>query len=159
VAKDPATDGPIPHLAQKVEALIDRLTSDHATILVPTPCLAELLVDVPGFKAAFQEIAKSQVFAIADFDGRSAVDLATVVRKAKSRSDKKSGRMESWQRLKFDHQIVAITKAHGATTLYTDDHKQIAFAKDYGIRVKRSIDLELPPEYRQPDMFGAKDNS
>ncbi len=39
---------PIKYAKERIEALIDRLARDSDVILIPTPCLSELLVKVPN---------------------------------------------------------------------------------------------------------------
>ena len=52
--------------------------------------------------------------------------------------------IETYAKLKYDRQIVAIVRAEGATTLYTDDGGQRRIAQQVGLVVKGLADC-LPP--------------
>lgn len=84
---NPATNAPIDFCVHRVEALIDELGSRGDTILIPTPCLAEMLCAVPDFEAAISEVYKTSAFEPAPFDARSAIELANASRKAKAEGD------------------------------------------------------------------------
>lgn len=56
---------------------------------------------------------------------------------------------ETYAKLKFDRQIVAIAKVVGGTQIYSDDHGLKKVAERAGIDVVRLQDLPLPPEELQ----------
>lgn len=138
---------------QRIEALIDRHSKRGDTVIVPTPCLSELLAAVPDMGKAISEINRSVAFDIAPFDARCAIELADVNRRARVSGDKKSGVSAGWQEVKFDRQIAVIAKVGGAEIFYTDDNSQSKFAKQLGLSVKHTWDLDLPPEYAQMDLI------
>jgi len=146
---NPATGTPVDLCALRVEALIDELGARGDTILIPTPCLAEMLCAVPDFEAAISEIYETAAFNPAPFDARCAIELADASRKAKAAGDKRSGIAASWNEIKFDRQIAAIAKVGRASVFYTDDNNQTKFAKLLGLEVKHTWDLYLPDKYRQ----------
>jgi len=150
---NPATGKPVDHCLKRVEALVDIHSKRGDTVIIPTPCLAELLCAVPDFEKTISEIDKSAAFYIAPFDARSAIELAEVQRQAKANGDKKGGIEAGWQEVKFDRQIAVIAKVNGADIFYTDDGNQSKFAKKVGLNVKHSWDLDLPPEYAQKDLL------
>ena len=49
-------------------------------------------------------------------------------------------------KIKFDRQIVAIAKAEGAHTVYTDDESMAKYAERAKLQGIRTADLDLPPE-------------
>lgn len=55
--------------------------------------------------------------------------------------------------MKYDRQIVAIAKVHGATTIYSDDGDISALAKRAKINVISLADLPLPPQKAQLDLL------
>jgi hypothetical protein len=54
-----------------------------------------------------------------------------------------------WQKVKLDRQIVAISKLHGARTLYSDDGDVKTMAEDVGIKAVSTWDLS-PPKSKTP---------
>ena len=150
---NPATGQPIEHCQLRIEAVIDKHSARNDTVLIPTPCLSELLVVVPDFAKVINEINKSAAFEVAAFDVRASIDLADEIRKAISAGDKKSGMDASWNEIKFDRQIAMIAKSNGAELLYTDDINQTTFAENIGLKVVHTWDLDLPPKYAQKDLI------
>ncbi|MEO9900176.1 hypothetical protein [Nisaea sp.] len=129
--------------------MIDRHSNSGDTIILPTPCLAELLTAVPSVAAAVSEINNSSYFEIASFDAKSAIELAIETQNAISLGDKKSGIQASWNEVKFDRQIAIVAKVNSAEIFYTDDTNQASFANKLGISVKHTWELDLPPQYAQ----------
>lgn len=62
---NPSTGKPVDYCAERIEALIDTHSKNGNDIIIPTPCLAELLCAVPDLKKAIDEINKSAVFTVA----------------------------------------------------------------------------------------------
>lgn len=154
---DPSTSAPVTHCRQRIEALVDDCNRRGELVIVPTPCLSELLNIVPDFEKAIGEIDRSAAFELAAFDARCAIDLADMNRKARAAGDKKGGIKAGWQEVKFDRQIAVIAKVRGSHTFYTDDSSQSAFAKEIGLIVKHSWDLDLPARYAQKDWVSDDD--
>ncbi|WP_415404089.1 hypothetical protein [Tateyamaria sp. SN3-11] len=151
---NPATGKPVEFCAERVEALVDDHSKRGDSVLIPTPCFAELLCAVPDIERTVGEINRSAVFDLAPFDARCAVDLADATRKAIASGDKKSGVKAGWNEVKFDRQIAVIAKVNGAEIFYTDDDNQSTFAQMLGLTVKHTWDLDLPPELAQTSLFG-----
>jgi hypothetical protein len=146
---DPSTGVPVDFCRERIEAMIDRHSSNGDTVLIPTPCLAELLTAVPDISRVIGAIQASAAFEIASFDARCAIELGIVTQEAIRSGDKKGGVSAGWQEVKFDRQIVVIAKVNGAEIIYTDDGNQTIIAEQLGLRVKHSWQLELPLNYRQ----------
>lgn len=152
-ASDPSTGKPVTHHVQRIEALIDSFGKSGSTILIPTPCLAELLCVVPHAEKIIEEMNRSSAFEIVPFDARCAVDFGAWVRSSKANGDKKSGTNAGWNEVKFDKQIAVIAKVHGAESLYTDDENQSTFAQEIGLKIVHTWELDLPPKYAQTDIL------
>ncbi len=146
---DPQTGKIVTHAKERIEALIDRHSNNNDTILIPTPCLAEMLCHTPDIEKVIVEIGKSAAFQIAAFDSRCAIDLADESRRARDEGDKKAGIKAGWNEVKFDRQIAITAKTAGASILYTDDKNQAEYARQIGLKVIHTWELDLPPAYAQ----------
>jgi hypothetical protein len=149
---NPATGQPISHSRQRIEALVDDLSRQNGTLLVPTPALAEALCASDAIEAYFNDLQQYSAIEIASFDARAAYELGRIIRTANANGDKRSGQTGAWQHVKMDRAIVAIAVSRSATVFYSDDDRQIAFAKLAGLTVKSTWDLDLPPKHAQPDL-------
>lgn len=156
-AANPQTGVPAKHWKERIESLIKRHSQSGDTILIPTPCLAELLAAVPDITKAIEQIESSSCMVAAPFDARCAIELGIENQKAIKSGDKKSGSNEGWQKVKFDRQIAIIAKVGGARTFYTDDMNQTKFAKELGMEVQHSWGLELSLEYAQISLLDNED--
>lgn len=129
-----------------VRHLVTDIGKNNDIIIIPMPVWAELRIglmlytNMQTYDHAVKEIEMSPFFYIRPFDDKSAdilVEATSITAKA---GNKRVGVDAPWQRVKFDRQIVAIAKAHGATTLYTADKDQARFAEEeFGLKVR---DLE-----------------
>lgn len=149
----PGTGQPVSHYRLRIEALIDECSKRSNVVLIPTPCLAELLCAVPDLEKAVNTINSSIAFKVAPFDARAAIDLAQAIRKAKNDGSKRLGSAAGWQKVKFDRQIAATAKANGAEIFYTDDDNQTRFAEMLEMKVIHTWDLDLPAKYAQQDFL------
>ena len=149
---NPATGKPVSHCALRLEALIDELSARGDRIVIPAPCLSEMLCSAPDAAKALQIIDESTAFSVEPFDHKCAIDLAEVVTRAIKDGKKKRGTELGWQQVKHDRQISMIAKVNRAQILYTDDPGQTIFAQEIGLRVRHTWDLELPLAYAQTDI-------
>lgn len=149
----PGTPDPVPHCRERIEALIDQHSNAGDTVIIPTPCLAELLTAVPDVMKALDEINRSPSMDPFGFDARCAIELALETQKSIKSGNKKGGVEAGWQEVKFDRQIAVIAKVNGADVFYTDDGNQAAFAEQIGMTVKHTWDLDLPPKLAQPSFL------
>jgi predicted nucleic acid-binding protein len=150
---DSNTGQPVTQVKERIDFLIETLEKSRARLIVPTPALSEVLVRAEPSDAPriVEEINKAAVFHIASFDALAAIEVAAMTRTAISRGDKKSGSQETWAKVKYDRQIVAIARVAQASVIYSDDRGIRALAKDAGIRVVGIADLPLPPKIAQPE--------
>jgi predicted nucleic acid-binding protein len=148
-----ANGRPVTDPKERVEFLISELDKAKTRIILPTPALSEVLVraGTVASQAIVEEINRQAVFRIEPFDTRAAIEVAAMTR-ADLGGKKKRRRDETWAKMKFDRQIVAIAKVCQATTIYSDDRSMRAVAQHAGIAVVGLADLPLPPETAQREL-------
>ena len=136
---------------ERVEYLIDRLTDEGETIIIPTPALSECLVHAGPAGAGYLAIlGKQACFRVASFDERAAIEAAVRTYQARARGQRKGGNPEaSKTKIKFDRQIAAIATVEGATVIYSDDSDVRSYAKQAGMEAYGLVYLPLPPENPQ----------
>jgi len=61
---NPATGKPVSHCALRLEALIDELSARGDRIVIPAPCLSEMLCSAPDAAKALQIIDESTALAL-----------------------------------------------------------------------------------------------
>ncbi|GMO11120.1 MAG: hypothetical protein Ta2D_13370 [Rickettsiales bacterium] len=101
-------------------------------IVVPTPALTEFLLGFSILESRikiFNHIKEN--FIIKDFDTNSALECANLLN-----NFDKAQKTESWQKTKFDFQIIAIAKANNINTIYTNDKQVKKIAELNGINAK-----------------------
>jgi rRNA-processing protein FCF1 len=154
--RDPKTGKAIGKARERVEHLIDTLSSSRTRMLIPAPVLAEVLVNAGSAVGDYiKNLRAVTAMQVGDFDMRAAVECAQLVGAAIKSGAKRSKSVadQPWQKVKIDRQIVAIAKVHGAKTIYTCDEGLSALARDEGLQVLHVADLPVPPVKDQPDMF------
>jgi predicted nucleic acid-binding protein len=148
---DPEVKG-IGQIDAKLRHLIATLDKQRDIVIVPTPALSETLIGAGDAAPQYLEILnKTSRFRIAPFGPRAAVEAAARHREALRAGDKKEG-SESWAKVKFDRQIIAIAKVEGAERIYSNDADIRRFGKAEGLEVIRLQDLPDPPA-KTPDLF------
>lgn len=153
---DPSTGEPLDRAAERIEYLIDNLTADKEKIVVPTPVLSEVLVHAGEATQPYLDILNGQAaFRIAPFDQKAAIEAALAtsdaIRRGGHRVDA-ANQDATKTKIKFDRQIVAIAKAEGTHTVYSDDDDVHNYAKRAGLKAYRTAELDLPPEDPQQSM-------
>lgn len=150
---------PIKYAKQRIDGEVAALAKAKTKIIVPTPALSEALVRA-GEAAATEYlklISRSARFRIEAFDERAALEVALMTKKAIDAGGKKGGSDETWAKIKYDRQIVAIAKVVGAQVIYTDDRNLRTFAFAQGLRAVSIGDLQVPPKDAQLDMYKDED--
>jgi predicted nucleic acid-binding protein len=148
---DPEVKG-IGQIDARLRHLISTLDKQKDVVIVPTPALSETLIGAGDGAPQYLEILnKTSRFRIASFGPRAAVEAAARHREALRAGDKKEG-SESWAKVKFDRQIIAIAKVEGAERIYSNDADIRRFGKAEGLEVIRLQDLSDPPA-KTPDLF------
>ena len=147
---DPATGKPVERAAERVEHLLSMLANAGEKIIIPTPVLSEVLIYAgPAMQRIIEELNRQSCFRIADFDQKAAIEAALAMRDALDRGGLRvdTARPDDTKtKIKFDRQIVAIAKAEGAHTVYTDDESMAKYAERAKLQGIRTADLDLPPE-------------
>lgn len=156
---DPATSLPLVHAAERVDYLVKRLSLARDTVLIPTPVLAEVLSKAGPAGPRYVQLLQKAPFKIAPFDTRAAIECAEGLahhfsHKASAKGPGK-GTPGARAKVKFDQQVVAIAKANGAATLYSDDQDVYRDARRVGITVIRSYELPRDPDLAQSPLFPA----
>ena len=148
--EDPNTGKSITRLRERIEFLIDGWNAARENIIVPTPVITEFLY-LAGDRASdyLAELENNSIFKAADFDKLAAVELAALHNKyapTKSKRKRRSkGKDETWAKINFDRQIVAICKTKDVKLMYSDDNGLRTFAKRNGIEVIGTWELPEPP--------------
>ncbi|MDR3736391.1 MAG: hypothetical protein P4L10_12750 [Acidobacteriaceae bacterium] len=142
--RNPLTNEPIVDAHERVVALVNELTAKGERVIIAAPVLAELLVRAENAASGYMaEFGSTSRFRMVSFDQKAAIEHSLVTRKAIDEGDKFGGVPESWIKVKFDRQIVAIAMAAGAHTICTDDKGLRVHAENQGLNVLGIADLKL----------------
>lgn len=138
--------------AERVAHLVAALEKSGDHLMIPTPVLAEVLVRAPAGKTheIVEELNKSSVFKIVSFDALAAIEVALMSRAALDGGRKaRSSDADTFAKVKYDRQIIAMAKVARATAIYSDDKGLRTMAEQAGIPVIGLADLSLPPSSTQ----------
>lgn len=138
----------------RIDHLVATIQKTGERIIVPTPALSELLVKAgeagPEYLAI---IARSKYFRVAEFGVRAAVEAAALERAARLQGVKRGAAPDAtWDKVKFDRQIVAIAKAVGAKAIYTNDEQLARHTRAANLDAITLEDLPDPPALPQIEM-------
>ena len=89
---------------------------------------------------------------MAPFDRMAAFECALIDRAALGAGDKRDGRLDSWQKIKIDRQIVAIGKALGVGLVVAEDAGVRSTALRLGMQARTLDELDLPPAGAQANL-------
>jgi predicted nucleic acid-binding protein len=140
------------------EYMFEGLT-DKDTIVIPTVVFAEIMytAGVEAVQSYMALLRKQKRIVIAPFDEKAAVELGLINSEIKARGGpKRSGQTGDWAKVKYDRLLLATGKAHGVTSIYTDDGDLANLARRHGIEAFQTCDLPVrpvPPEDPQRDLF------
>ncbi len=116
-----------------VAGLIAALSAEKATVVIPTPVLAEVLTHAPDAAQTYMEqINKCVCFQVRPFDDKASIELAQLLGKSVANMR---------DILRFDRQIVAIAKVCGASVLYAGNDQVAEFAAKCGLQALSFKDL------------------
>jgi hypothetical protein len=151
----PGTKKLIKHAPERLQAFVDRTAQAGESILLPTPVLSEVFVGIAADKIQniLVELNASKWFRIEGFDLAAAIELADRTAKAKKKGDKREGIQATWNKVKFDRQIMAIAIVNGASDLISNDPHLIALGKQWGFPVLGIEELPLPAELIPPPLL------
>ncbi len=144
---DPATNRPVQEAKARIDFLIQSIEASSETIVIPTPVLSEVLVHAGKAGPKYLNILQgTRCFRIEPFDLRAAVELATMTRDAIAAGDLRAGAQTTRAKLKFDRQIIAITRVQGQKTIYSDDGDIAKLGTALGLKVVPIHALSRPPQ-------------
>jgi len=153
VPTHPQTGQPIEHFRDRIDHLVAHLEQSRTKIIIPTPALSEILVRAGSAGPQYlAQINAQSVFRVVAFDERAAVEVAAMTKSSIDAGDKRGGVDGTWNKIKYDRQIVAISKVEGAVALYSDDPGVRTFGSGVGLTVIGSWELPLPPEDPQTSL-------
>lgn len=137
------------HIGAK--SILLRAREDKLKIIVPCVSLAEYLVHYENPHLLVQHLMKDKTLIIASFDNKSALEHSIL---CKSNNNFKSfSKLRTRQGIKFDAQIIAISLAHNATTICSDDKDLLIVAKSCGLEVISFENIETHSSLLQKNLF------
>ncbi len=139
----------------RIDHLVATIQKSGERIIVPTPALSELLVGAGDAAPKYLDIiTRSKFFRVAEFGTRAAVEAAALTREAIDKGNKRGATPDAtWAKVTFDRQIVAIARAEGATTIYTNDDQLAKHARAINIIAFNQDELPEPPVSPQIEML------
>lgn len=153
---DPDTGQPLTKCSERIELLLQNLSEARIQVLVPTPVLSEVLVKAGADKPRLlREINNAYSFQVQSFDQIAAIEVAMLT-DIDLQSNRKLSDKETWAKVKYDRQIIAIAKANNVKTIYSDDGGLAKTARANGIAVVSTWELDAPADPPQADLpFGS----
>jgi hypothetical protein len=137
-----------PRLQERLDIFFTELQKTRTKIIIPTPALSEFLVKCDP--RILQSIHKQSAFRIAPFDERAAIEAAIMTKDAIRESDKKDPvQTVTWSKIKFDRQIVAVSKVEGVDAIYSTDPHIVKHAQRAGIACFGIPDLPVAPTVQE----------
>lgn len=137
-----------PRLQERIDIFITDLQKSKTKIVIPTPALSEFLVGCDA--RVLQSIHKHSSFRIVPFDERAAIEAAIMTKEAIHESDKKDPvQAATWNKIKFDRQIVAVAKVEGVDAIYSTDPHIMKHAQRAGIACFGIPDLPFAPSVQE----------
>lgn len=141
----PLTKRPVEKARERIEHFIASLTASDV-LVVPTPVLAEALVRAgPGAPELLATMSGQARFKVLPFDTRAAYETAVMTQEALANGNKRQSTGEPWQKVKFDRQIIAISRVANASLVLADDKGLVSFAREIGCNAKSTWELDEPP--------------
>jgi hypothetical protein len=149
---DLATGAPVELGRARLLAFIAAVEKERRKLVIPTPVAAELLTAIGPTSADYiRVINRKSVFEVRAFDEVAAVELAFLNRDTFGELDKK-GKLEPWQKIKVDRQIIAIAKVADCELILTEDVKLANRARMCDIEPLRLMDMPIPASARQGEL-------
>jgi predicted nucleic acid-binding protein len=130
---------------ERIDFLVQTMSQRRDKIIVPTPALAEfMLLAVDRWNEYLTIIRRKTVFEIVGFNDPEAVELVEHWKKHGDSKRLKQDKPETWAKLKYDRQILAIAVTHRVECIYSTDGD----LKRFAVQIKRDClnlsDLPLP---------------
>jgi hypothetical protein len=143
----------VPNAKCIVERAYDRinfLTSDlHGEgekIGIPAPALSEILIKTGhSTQLIIHQLTRASThYQVLPFDTLAAIEAAKIAVDVMKRGSKRGESAEKWAKVKFDWQIVAISRVVRARIIYSEDPGLRRLAESLGMTVKGIADCPLP---------------
>lgn len=136
----------VERVQERIDYLVQTISQKKGKILIPAPSLAEfLLLAEDQYIDYLTIIRRKAVFEIVGFDDPEAVELAEHWKKHGDGKKLKPNTMDSWAKLKFDRQIIAIARTRRADCIYSIDQGLHDLAQQVNVKSCGLADLQLPP--------------
>ena len=130
-----------------LDHLVQSLSKSRTRILIPSPCLTELLIRAGKARDAYvQKLGNSSAFEVIPFDRRAATECALLLADA---WDSKTQRDIARTKFKYDWMIVACAASRGVKQIYSDDKDIARCAAQVNIQTIAHKDLSVPSDARQ----------
>lgn len=134
-----------------LDQLIAELSRAKTRVLIPAPCITELLVHAGAAATDYNDrLNRNAAFEVVPFDRRAATDCASLLADAWAKTQH---RKVTHTKFKYDWMITACATSRGVKTIYSDDADIAACGKAVGIRVIPQADLLDPPDAEQPRLI------
>jgi predicted nucleic acid-binding protein len=125
-----------------LDHLVQGLSKSRTRILIPSPCLTELLIRAGKARDAYvQKLGNSSTFEVIPFDRRAATECALLLADA---WDSKTQRDIARTKFKYDWMIVACAASRGVKEIYFDDQDIARCAAQVNIQTIAQKDLNAP---------------
>ena len=128
----------------RINGLLAETRGRRKRLIIPSPALSEFAAKAKQEEIDF--LLSQPVFQIAAFDAKAALECGELLRAWANGLD---GSKKDRHKAKFDMQILAIAKAHGARLLVTGDANLRNKATKQGIEAKEIKELPIPESARQ----------
>ena len=130
-----------------LDFLVAELSKARTRILIPAPCLTELLIRAGTARDKYlQGLRSGSAFEVFPYDQRAATECALMLEVA---WDSKSQKAISRTKFKFDWMIVACAASRNVQRIYSDDGDIHRCALQVGIQAIKQLDLPIPSASRQ----------
>jgi len=131
---------------ERIDFLISDLHGEGEKVGVPAPALSELLIKTGhSTQQIIHELtAKATRFQVLPFDTIAAIELAQIAIEIAKKGPKRGDSTETWAKVKYDRQIVAIAKVLKARAIFSEDPGLRKLAESLGIAVKGIAECPLP---------------
>lgn len=146
---NPKSRLPVELARERIIGFIARAEKERRKLIIPTPATAELLTAIGPTSADYiRVINRKAVFEVRPFDDVAAMELAFLNRDRFASLDKKN-KLEPWQKIKVDRQIIAIAKVAGCEQILTEDEGLANRARLCEIEPIKLADLPIPEAAKQ----------
>ncbi len=130
-----------------IDFLVTELSKARTRILIPAPCLTELLIRAGTAREKYLQLLRSSsAFEVFPYDQRAATECALLIEAA---WDSKSQKAITRTKFKFDWMIVACAASRNVQRIYSDDSDIRRCAEQVRIQTVKQAELPIPSETRQ----------